>query len=233
MNTETAPLYTPPAAWSGRNDGPGPEHARWHSIIRPVQQDSPAGIALLGFASDEGVERNGGRQGAAAGPAALRKALGGLAVHDELSLFDAGTITTQETDLEGAHAELSSQVKGLIEAGHLTIILGGGHETAFGSHHGLFKAQGPAQIINLDAHFDLRSDARATSGTPFLQISQLVGLEDFDYSVVGISKPNNTAALFHTAHELGVHITFDEELAELNLKEAADLARELVRKSPH
>ncbi len=233
MNTETAPLYTPPAAWSGRNDGPGPEHARWHSIIRPVQQDSPAGIALLGFASDEGVERNGGRQGAAAGPAALRKALGGLAVHDELSLFDAGTITTQETDLEGAHAELSSQVKGLIEAGHLTIILGGGHETAFGSHHGLFKAQGPAQIINLDAHFDLRSDARATSGTPFLQISQLVGLEDFDYSVVGISKPNNTAALFHTAHELGVHITFDEELAELNVKEAADLARELVRKSPH
>jgi len=175
MNTETAPLYTPPAAWSGRNDGPGPEHARWHSIIRPVQQDSPAGIALLGFASDEGVERNGGRQGAAAGPAALRKALGGLAVHDELSLFDAGTITTQETDLEGAHAELSSQVKGLIEAGHLTIILGGGHETAFGSHHGLFKAQGPAQIINLDAHFDLRSDSRATSGTPFLQISQLVG----------------------------------------------------------
>ena len=233
MNTETAPLYTPPAAWSGRNDGPGPEHARWHSIIRPVQQDSPAGIALLGFASDEGVERNGGRQGAAAGPAALRKALGGLAVHDELSLFDAGTITTQETDLEGAHAELSSQVKGLIEAGHLTIILGGGHETAFGSHHGLFKAQGPAQIINLDAHFDLRSDSRATSGTPFLQISQLVGPEDFDYSVVGISKPNNTAALFHTAHQLGVHITFDEELAELNVKEAADLARELVRKSPH
>ena len=233
MNTETAPLYTPPAAWSGRNDGPGPEHARWHSIIRPVQQDSPAGIALLGFASDEGVERNGGRQGAAAGPAALRKALGGLAVHDELSLFDAGTITTQETDLEGAHAELSSQVKTLIEAGHLTIILGGGHETAFGSHHGLFKAQGPAQIINLDAHFDLRSDSRATSGTPFLQISQLVGPEDFDYSVVGISKPNNTAALFHTAHQLGVHITFDEELAELNVKEAADLARELVRKSPH
>src|SRR5699024_6737014 len=233
MNTETAPLSTPPAAWSGRNDGPSPEHARWHSIIRPVQQNSPAGVALLGFASDEGVERNGGRQGAAAGPAALREALGGLAVHDELSLFDAGTITTQGNDLEGAHAELSSQVKTLIEAGHLSIFLGAGQETAFGSHHGLFKAQGPAQIINLDAHFDLRSDSWATSGTPFLQISQLVGLVDFDYSVVEISKPNNTAALFHTAHQLGVHITFDEELAELNVKEAADLAHELVRKSPH
>src|SRR5699024_4009014 len=112
------------------------------------------------------------------------------------------------------------------------IILGGGHETAFGSHHGVFKAQGPAQIINLDAHFDLRSDSLATSGTPFLQISQLAELEDFDYSVVGISKPNNTAALFHTAQQLRVHITFDEELAELSVKEASDLAHELVRKSP-
>ena len=233
MNTETAPLYAHAPAWSGRNDGPGPEHARWHSTIRPVDQDSPAGIALLGFASDEGVERNGGRQGAAAGPAALRQALGGLAVHEPLPLFDAGTITTQDTDLEGAHAELSSRVQQLIDSGHLTIILGGGHETAFGSHRGLFNAQGPAQIINLDAHFDLRSESRPTSGTPFLQISELVGAYSFDYSVLGISVPNNTTTLFAKAEELGVHITVDEELAEMSVQDAAQLARDLVNNSPH
>ena len=233
MNTETAPLYSPAPDWSGRNDGPGPEHARWHSVIEPIAQDSPAGVALLGFASDEGVERNGGRQGAAAGPAALREALGGLAIHDELALFDAGTITTQETDLEGAHEELSSRVATLIDAGHLTVILGGGHETAFGSHRGLFRSLGAAQIINLDAHFDLRSEDRPTSGTPFLQISQLVGKKDFDYSVLGISQPNNTATLFETANELGVHITLDDDLAEMSVKEAAQLARVLVQNSPH
>ena len=233
MNTETTPLYAPAPTWSGRNDGPGPEHARWHSTIRPIQQDSPAGVALLGFASDEGVERNGGRQGAAAGPAALRQALGGLAVHEPLSLFDAGTITTQGTDLEGAHAELSTRVQQLIDAGHLTIILGGGHETAFGSHRGLYNAHGPTQIINLDAHFDLRSESRPTSGTPFLQISELVGADSFDYSVLGISVPNNTTTLFATAEELGVHITVDEELAEKSVKEAAQLARDLVDNSPH
>ncbi|WP_313549509.1 formimidoylglutamase [Corynebacterium sp.] len=233
MNTETAPLYAPAPTWSGRNDGPGPEHARWHSTIRPVQQDSPAGVALLGFASDEGVERNGGRQGAAAGPAALRQALGGLAVHEPLPLFDAGTITTQDTDLEGAHTELSTRVQQLIDSGHLTIILGGGHETAFGSHRGLFNAQGPAQVINLDAHFDLRSESRPTSGTPFLQISELVGADSFDYSVLGISVPNNTTTLFAKAEELGVHITVDEELAEMSVKEATQLARDLVNNSPH
>lgn len=233
MNIETAPLYAPAPTWSGRNDGPGSEHARWHSTIRPVQQDSPAGIALLGFASDEGVERNGGRQGAAAGPAALRQALGGLAVHEPLPLFDAGTITTQDTDLEGAHTELSTRVQQLIDSGHLTIILGGGHETAFGSHRGLFNAQGPTQIINLDAHFDLRSESRPTSGTPFLQISELVGADSFDYSVLGISVPNNTTTLFAKAEELGVHITVDEELAEMSVKEATQLARDLVNNSPH
>ncbi|MDU5018277.1 MAG: formimidoylglutamase, partial [Corynebacterium sp.] len=33
MNTEKAELFTPAPEWSGRSDGPGPEHARWHSVI--------------------------------------------------------------------------------------------------------------------------------------------------------------------------------------------------------
>src|SRR5699024_2398368 len=154
------------------------------------------------------------------GPAALREALGGLAIHDELALFDAGTVTTQETDLEGAHKELSSRVATLIDAGHLTVIFGGGHETAFGSDRGLFRSLCAAQIINLDAHFDFRTEVRPTSRTHFLQLSQLVGKKYFDYSVLCISQPNNTPTLFESANELGVHITLDEDLAEMSVKEA-------------
>ena len=99
MNTEKAELFTPAPEWSGRSDGPGPEHARWHSVINQAES---APVTLLGFASDEGVLRNGGRQGAAAGPAALRAALGSLAVHHKHALADAGTITTQSDDLDGA-----------------------------------------------------------------------------------------------------------------------------------
>ena len=70
-----------PGGWTGRDDGPGSEHARWHSVIRPWSPGEPAAGAavLLGFASDEGVRRNGGRIGAAAGPSALRAALASLA----------------------------------------------------------------------------------------------------------------------------------------------------------
>ncbi|MCW1000626.1 arginase family protein, partial [Streptococcus anginosus] len=79
-------------------------------------------------------------------------------------------------------------------------------------HRGAFRAQGPLQIINLDAHFDLRTADVPTSGTPFKQISELVGREDFDYSVLGISRPNNTPVLFHEASALGVTVVLDEDL---------------------
>ena len=225
MNTVDAPAYSPAPEWSGRSDGPGPEHARWHSVVRPLDVARPQaepGVALLGFASDEGVERNHGRPGAAAGPAALRSALGSLALHHTHPLYDAGTITTQGTDLEGSHERLSDAVESLSRAGHLPIILGGGHETAFGSHRGAFRAQGPLQIINLDAHFDLRSADVPTSGTPFKQISELT--DDFDYTVLGISRPNNTAVLFDEAESLGVAITLDEELVNLSPAECGELA---------
>ncbi|MDK4231792.1 formimidoylglutamase [Corynebacterium accolens] len=219
MNTESAPLFTPAPEWSGRSDGPGPEHARWHSVINQAES---APVTLLGFASDEGVLRNGGRQGAAAGPAALRTALGSLAVHHGHALADAGTITTQADDLDGAHDALSDKVEELVSSDTLPIILGGGHETAFGSHRGLFRARGATPIINLDAHFDLRHADHATSGTPFTQISQLS--DDFDYTVFGISRPNNTAVLFNDADKLGVNYTLDEELLNLTPAECGALA---------
>lgn len=100
-------MFTPAPAWTGRNDGPGPEHARWHSVINT---STAPGAALLGFAEDEGVRRNGGRVGAADGPEALRAALGSLAVHDEFPRHDAGTVVTEGKDLESAQAEVSDKV---------------------------------------------------------------------------------------------------------------------------
>lgn len=244
MNTDTtSPLYAPAPAWEGRDDGPGAQHARWHSVITPLDMDdlpaAPGGqpaVAVLGFASDEGVARNGGRQGAAAGPAALRQALGSLAFHGDFLLADAGTVTTQSDDLESAHVELSSRVTALRKAGYMVVVLGGGHETAFGSHRGALDAQAdqPLQIVNLDAHFDLRQADRPSSGTPFLQIAELVGTKypdtpgAFDYTVFGISKPNNTQVLFDTAQRLGVKVVLDEELVGITPARAAEMAAAAV-----
>lgn len=226
MNTVTAPLFSPASEWSGRNDGPGPEHARWHSSIDTASSPTADAVHLIGFASDEGVERNGGRQGAAQGPAALRAALGSLAVHEQRKLIDAGTVTTQDDDLETAQREVSDRVRDLVAAqgsAGMTVVLGGGHETSFATHRGAYEALGPMQVINFDAHFDLRTADRPTSGTPFRQIAELVG-DDFDYSVFGISRPNNTKVLFDTAEQLGVTTVLDTELAAMTVREAAERA---------
>ncbi|MBC3185022.1 formimidoylglutamase [Corynebacterium sp. zg-331] len=223
-----------PAAWTGRNDGPGPEHARWHSVVQPLDSaDATPGVALLGFRSDEGVRRNGGRQGAAEAPRALRAALGSLAVHDDLPRYDAGDVVTAGTDLESAQERVSEVVAALTQGGHTVIALGGGHETAWATHRGLRRThpQG-VQIVNLDAHFDLRRAEWPTSGTPFLQIAEHVG-EDFRYSVLGISRPNNTRVLFDTARELGVQVRTDDELAALGPQDAAALVTEAADTADH
>lgn len=59
-------MYPAPdmSLWQGRIDSQeGADARRWHQWMRPYADDAEAASVLLGFASDEGVRRNQGRQG--------------------------------------------------------------------------------------------------------------------------------------------------------------------------
>ena len=226
----------PPQPWSGRFDGDGPAHRRWWQAVNSPSAAGLAGeaaapdaepsspsrgrrpVALLGFASDEGVRRNRGRPGASAAPAALRKALGPLAFHLDRAVADAGDVAVSDEDLEAGQDRLGQALAALLDAGHQTVVLGGGHETAYASYLGV-SASAVVQsgrrlgVLNLDAHFDLRDEPVPSSGTPFLQMarSEADAGREFRYAVVGISEPNNTRVLFDTADKLGVRYLLDEE----------------------
>ncbi|GAA3610317.1 formimidoylglutamase [Marihabitans asiaticum] len=211
-----------PFAWTGRDDGPGPEHRRVHHVVRPDGAgpgDEPVDVALLGFASDEGVQRNKGRVGAAEGPAALRSAVASLAVHEELAVRDHGDVAVTGGDLEGGQARLGEAIAAARDGAPLTVVLGGGHETAYGSYCGL-AADGHRPrlgILNLDAHFDLRQADEATSGTPFAQIARdraRAGAQ-MHYAVLGISRASNTTALFETAERVGARWLLDDDCQEV------------------
>lgn len=218
--------------WTGRDDGNTAEFRRWHNHI---QVDTPPAldddhIAIVGFASDEGVRRNLGRTGAAAGPDALRTALSSLAIVDDRPRYDVGTIYCHDQDLESAQEALSLQVHtSLSDNAATTIVLGGGHETSFASHRGLRRSfpNERIAIINLDAHFDLRDAQQPTSGTPFKQIATLWP-DDFNYHVFGISVPNNTKALFDEAQRLGVTFFTDTQLADIPLGKAAEMVHDIA-----
>ncbi|CAO1669042.1 formimidoylglutamase [Salinicola sp. NYA28a] len=206
--------------WQGRVD-PEPNSARWHQCVRPWKKDATPGAALLGFASDAGVKRNQGRPGAADGPPAIRRALANLAWHRQGPAYDAGTVVCEGDALEEAQQHLAERVASLLDDRQFPVVLGGGHEIAFGSWQGLARhleaqdSQAPrVGIINLDAHFDLRDPAHMrSSGTPFAQIAAQCEARDwpFYYACLGVSRASNTRALFQRAEALDVLVHEDRE----------------------
>lgn len=230
--------------WSGRVDRE-PRTPRWHQRVAPLTADAPRGVVLLGFASDAGVQRNHGRIGARHGPAEIRKALASLAWHGDVPVHDGGDVTCGDDSgggaLEIAQAQFGERMHAALAAGHLPIGLGGGHAMAFASWQGVaahLAAQAGASrvgIVNFDAHFDLRAPmAGPTSGTPFAQIAADCHARGwpFRYACLGVSRANNTAALFNRARELGVVVHEDRDFQRRPEAIASDLA-EFVAASDH
>lgn len=139
---------------------------------------TPGRAVLVGFPQDEGVRRNGGRAGAAAAPTEIRRWLERLGVWDgpggvDLSVnppVDLGNVRVAGT-LEETQQALGEVVAGLLGQGAVPVVLGGGHETAFGHYRGYTLADRAVGIINLDAHLDVRPfvNGQGNSGTPFRQ----------------------------------------------------------------
>ena len=227
------------ALWQGRVD-PGPGTERWHQKVMqltPQLMDlGEPGLVLLGIRSDAGVRRNQGRPGASKGPDAIRVALANQAWHLPAPCYDAGDLHCLEDDLEGLQKEQAAWVGRLLELGHFPLLLGGGHEMALGSYLGLKKhlergeERGVIGVINFDAHFDLRSSDRPTSGTPFLDIADSCRQDSltFRYLCLGVSEVANTASLFQQAESLGAKWLLDEQLTPWNIAEAERRLRDFL-----
>ncbi|WP_026375261.1 formimidoylglutamase [Aestuariibacter salexigens] len=200
--------------WQGRTDSEdGTSGTRWHQHITRADSDK-AQATLLGFACDLGVANNKGRTGAKQGPNAIRQALCNLAWHTDTTLTDSGDIVAQY-DLAQAQQGFAQAVSEQLAQQRFVIGLGGGHEIAWASYQGIEKIdKGRIGIINIDAHFDLRTPAPNTSsGTPFYQIAQHCEAErqSFHYTCLGIAKTANTQALFARAEQTGTRYVLDTE----------------------
>ena len=210
--------------WTGRGDPDAPSY--WHQILRCVDLENddlkklPEGqnaFALLGYASDEGVRRNQGRAGAAAGPDAIRKIAGSLTNHfdADTSLIDAGNTNCL--------SNLAEIVEKLLDKNYFPILLGGGHDISYGHFRGIQNhlRASTIGIINLDAHFDLRSTKNgANSGTAFHQIAEEAKSsgQPFHYLCLGIQKQSNTKSCFARAHDLGAEYFPIEEFHIKNIE---------------
>lgn len=220
--------------WTGRSTDPSLGPLYWYQKIRALALDdaenengSKRNVCLLGYVCDEGVRRNQGRIGAKKGPNAIRAKLARMAYHhNSLDVFDAGDVICNDTELELTQEILSIQVEHLLKHNNFPILLGGGHDMAFGHIEGLRRHLSRLKpkrlgIINFDAHFDLRAlHSQANSGTPFYQAAERLREYEmeFHYLVLGIQQEGNTRDLFDIAKKLGVRYILAEEMSFEALK---------------
>ena len=140
--------------------------------------DMPRAV-IVGFPSDEGVRRNGGRVGAAEGPSAIREMLHrftpGADESGEMTALlehtrDLGDLIVSG-DLKRDQELLGIAVASYLLEGAFVVVLGGGHETAYGHFLGYVEADLPVSVVNWDAHLDVRDlkAGRGHSGSPFRQ----------------------------------------------------------------
>lgn len=159
-----------------------PDDPRLGEIVDRWQADPsallPNRAVLIGFPQDEGVRRNHGREGAAAAPDEVRRWLYRLTTGDprgDVDLarrppLDLGNVRITGP-LEESQQALAEVVAAVLQAGAVPVVLGGGHETAWGHYLGYVRAGVPLAIVNIDAHLDVRSCAAGAghSGSPFYQ----------------------------------------------------------------
>jgi len=225
--------------WRARDDsGERGDTRRLAHIIAPAGASPRTGEpALLGFACDAGVRRNQGRPGAIDGPRAIRSMMAGLPAHEMTVLHDAGDVCCDGADLEAAQNRYAGELARLLASGARVLALGGGHEIAWGSFMGLRRwldtraDTAPVLVLNLDAHFDLRTARPASSGTPFDQIALYCAEQGLplQYACLGVSRLANTAALYQRAQEVKAFWMEDVEMGEADLSHRlADVDRLLA-----
>lgn len=235
---------TDPLLWTGRTSG---QQLYLHEKVvfidlnsEEIPQINAPSWALLGYACDEGVKRNEGRIGAVKGPDAIRKQLAKLPNHlsANTALMDTGTVDCKDGDLKKSQTVLSRTVTQLLKQNTFPILLGGGHDIAFGHYNGIKKyldsesKKKSIGIINFDAHFDLRSnETNNNSGTPFYQIANECKMDQskFRYMCLGIRRDANDRTLFGTAEDLEVSYIEKKDFKQLHFHKIKDKIEQFIK----
>lgn len=198
-------------------------------------------FALIGFKSDKGVYINNGRVGAVESPAAIRTQLAKFPWHlgNQVMVYDVGNIDGPNRSLEQLQNSLSKAIKRMCDLNLKPIVLGGGHETAYGHYLGLRQSLSPSDdlaVINMDAHFDLRpyDQTGPNSGTGFRQMfdDAVADKRLFKYFVLGIQEHNNNLFLFDfVAKSKGIQFLTGQDIYQMGHQKVCRAIDRFIRRA--
>lgn len=176
-------------------------------------KDATARFVLLGIPEDIGVRANQGIGGAATAWIPALKAL----LNTQSTSFLAGPellilghfhfqepLESDIKSLEDAVVQIDEQVypviREIIEAGKIPIVIGGGHNNAYPIIKGLSLAfQKPIDVLNIDAHADLRPANGRHSGNGFSYAIKNGFLKK--YAIFGLHQNYNNTGILNQINE--------------------------------
>lgn len=211
-------------------------------------QNSPAKFVLLGLPEDIGVKANFGRAGTASAYENALKSLVNIqhnkfckgnellilgALDFENEMQEAKELSVHNKDdkkrlfqlVEKIDKEVSHTIHQIIGTGKIPIIVGGGHNNAYGNIKGLALAKGkPVNAVNFDAHTDFRILEGRHSGNGFSYAFEDGFLKN--YFVFGLHENFVSKSVFNTLKELNERVRF-VTYEEVEVKRVKDFGQQL------
>jgi len=172
-----------------------------------------AEIIILGCPQDEGVQRNHGRPGAALAPEAIRRQFYKLTNFGiNAAVYDLGDTIIQPT-LEETHDIHTHIVEQILLASKKLVILGGGNDISYPDGAAMAKVFGRENwsALNIDAHFDMRTDFPRNSGTPYRQLLDENFLSPKNFYEIAYQRQAVSPVHYDYLKKSGVNLTSLEE----------------------
>jgi len=198
-----------------------------------------ADVVILGYPDDEGIQLNGGREGAALGPIEIRNWLYRTTPHPRRAMkafADLGDLEINGSVLE-RHEVARAFAKKLLEQNLQLLTFGGGNDYAYCDGLAFLEANKGKRplIINIDAHLDVRDmSAGPTSGTPFYRLLESGNV--FEFVEIGVQGQCNSTHHWDYVEKKGGKIISFEEIQEsgrsLTEYVVQMLGESLLRKRP-
>jgi len=195
---------------------------------------------ILGLCEDIGPRANHGRGGADSSWEALIPQFVNLQANRFLSgsqccLFGCLRFEESQNDIQSLREKVKSidhrvagLIKKIVEAGKTPIVIGGGHNNAYGLLKGCSQAiDQPLNCINLDPHADFRALEGRHSGNGF----SYAKAEGFlgNYGIVGLHESYNSQSIYERMDSEGVRYDFFEDIFVRAKKSFAACIREQLK----
>ncbi|MES2837294.1 MAG: formimidoylglutamase [Bacteroidota bacterium] len=231
-------------------------HSNNEQNLKEELSKNKSKFVLLGLPEDVGVRANYGRGGAySAWQPALTSFLStqsnsflsgeeilllghinfdeAMKAADALNIKKQADVETMRSIVAQIDEKVSTVIQTILEAGKIPIVIGGGHNNAYGCIKGSSLATNkPINVVNSDAHTDFRALEGRHSGNGFSYAFEQNYMQK--YSVVGLHESYNSNTIFEAfeKNKSRLHFTTYEQIfirEEIEFKQALKASLDFVK----